>query len=195
MKRGQYQIKILPIIEPITLTEAKAHLKVDFDEEDALILIYISAAREYAEQFCNRGFLTQTIVHSLDAFPQCSIQNPLAYFRLYRTPVQALVSLKYIDTENVEQTIGIENLVLSKIDIPAKLGKLDAYTWPETANVPGAVSIEYTCGVATAAEVPAAIKAAILLMVGEMYEQRENKVKKLPTAAESLMSPFRIREF
>jgi uncharacterized phiE125 gp8 family phage protein len=195
MKRGQYQIKTAPTIEPITLEEAKAHLKVDFDEEDSLIQIYISAARAYAEEYCNRAFLTQTIVHTLDYFPACTTSNPLSVFKLYRTPVQSVVSVKYKDADNVEAEVAADKLILSNIDSPAKLGKLPTFTWPETADVPGAVTLEYVSGETTAEKVPSAIKVAIFLILAKLYEVREDSIQNLPTASENLMSPYRIREF
>lgn len=43
----------MPITEPVTLAEAKTQLRVEFDEDDALIASYITAAREWAEGFLN----------------------------------------------------------------------------------------------------------------------------------------------
>lgn len=193
--RGQYIIKTAPTIEPITLAEAKAHLKVDFDEEDMLIQLYISAAREHAEQYCNRAFLTQTLLHSIDCFPTVTTSNPLATFHLYKTPVQSIVSVSYKDEDNVSRTIDLQNIVLSNIDSPAKLGTIEGFNWPTTAKVPGAVTLEYVSGETAVANIPYAIKAAILLILGKLYELREDSIQKLPTASEHLLSSYRIREF
>lgn len=44
----------MKVIEPVTLEEAKAHLRVEFDDDDTYITALISAAREYVESFQNR---------------------------------------------------------------------------------------------------------------------------------------------
>lgn len=44
----------MTVTEPIALEEAKAHLRVEFNDDDAYISALITAAREYAEAFQNR---------------------------------------------------------------------------------------------------------------------------------------------
>jgi peptide/nickel transport system permease protein len=61
MTRGSHKTTTAPASEPITLTEAKAHLRVDFDDDDTLITAMIAAARGYVEEHCNRALLTQTV--------------------------------------------------------------------------------------------------------------------------------------
>lgn len=58
-----------PAIEPVTLDEAKAHLRVDINAEDSLITRLISDAREWVERFLRRSLITQTWALYLDAFP------------------------------------------------------------------------------------------------------------------------------
>ncbi|MDR1943975.1 MAG: head-tail connector protein [Synergistaceae bacterium] len=46
--------------EPISLSEAKKHLRVEFGDDDELIQGLIAAAREYAEGFMNRSLVAKT---------------------------------------------------------------------------------------------------------------------------------------
>lgn len=64
-------IKIInpPIVEPITLEEAKQHLRVDGNDDDLLIQSLIKQAREWCENFQNRKYITQTLEFVLDTFP------------------------------------------------------------------------------------------------------------------------------
>ena len=61
-----------PATEPITLTEAKAQCRVDGTAEDALLTIYIQAAREQCERLIGRKLITQTVEQRLDAFPDAA---------------------------------------------------------------------------------------------------------------------------
>ena len=58
-----------PALEPISLQEAKAHLRVDFGDDDDYISALITAARDFAEGFTRRAFLTQSWLLALDHFP------------------------------------------------------------------------------------------------------------------------------
>jgi len=58
-----------PAAEPMTVLEAKAHLRVDFPDDDDYIAALITAARDYAEGFTRRAFLTQSWLLALDHFP------------------------------------------------------------------------------------------------------------------------------
>ena len=64
-----------PAVEPLSLDQAKAHLRVDIDDDDDLISTLITAAREYCEEFCHRAFITQTWQLLLDHFPGVADHN------------------------------------------------------------------------------------------------------------------------
>src|SRR5262245_51885551 len=88
-----------PTVEPITLTEAKAHLRVDHTADDTLIAMYIAAARTDCEEWTARAFVAQTWELVLDEFPDDEILLP-------RPPLQSVESIKYDDADGLEQTLA-----------------------------------------------------------------------------------------
>lgn len=182
-----------PAAEPITLTEAKAHLRVTGTDEDTLIAALIAAARQNLDGrdgWLGRSLMPQTWELRLYAFP-ASITIPLP-------PLQSVDSIKYIDLDGDEQTLdpALYQVVAGE---PARIVPAYGQTWPSTRCQPEAVRVRFTAGYADAASVPAPIKAAILLNVGTLYRDREtvnigNIVAELPTVS-LLLSPFRVWTF
>ncbi len=178
-----YTVSTAPASEPVTTAEAKLSLRVDHSEEDDLIDEYIQAAREYVEGFTNRGLMTQTIKQYYAAFP-CALDLRFA-------PIQSVTSVKYYDGANVQQTLVLNtDYYQDIITEPGQITPVDS--WPTTYTRPDAVEVEFIAGYANAASVPAKIKQVMYLLIGEMYEVRENSVKRLPTAAEYLLNTVKV---
>ncbi|MEY3740425.1 MAG: hypothetical protein RLZZ192_1101, partial [Pseudomonadota bacterium] len=100
------QLVTPPIDEPVTLAEAKLHLRVDFDEDDALILALISAARQAAQTITGRQFITARWKMVLDRFAgqegmACSSESnfslPNHAILLFKCPVQTITAIQYLD--------------------------------------------------------------------------------------------------
>ena len=154
-----------PAEEPVALEEAKAHLRVLHDSEDDLIDALIPAAREWAEGYTRRAFLTQTWALRLDAFPSGKVYLP-------RAPLQSVTSVAYTDGNGAAQAVAGVQAVLD----PARPFVAPAYgaEWPIARDTFDAVTITYVAGYGDRAwEVPQAIRQAILLQVGTMYQHRE----------------------
>lgn len=182
----RYIVKTAPASEPITLEEVKNHLKVDFSTDDTLIESLIVAARQYCENYTNRKLITQTIEEKFDGFPDDRFLN------LSVPKVISITSVKYLDTSEVEQTFAAENYDLSSHQWPPfvllKLNK----NWPSVLGRRDVVTVEYVVGFGAASDVPAVIKSAMLLVIGDLYEKRTDSVKKLPTAAQHLLNQYRV---
>lgn len=179
-----------PTVEPLELSEAEAHLRVDDGTETALISTLIAAARDYAESQTGRALLEQTWRYTADAFPHCN-----GVIKLRRAPLIAVTSIQYVDTNGVTQTLT-SNQYLVNADAP--LGEISpAYgvSWPATRPQPAAVTVTFTAGYADPDSVPASIKAAMLLTVGELYENREASVdaavRENPAVC-ALLDPWRL---
>lgn len=173
--RGRSVLIEAPATEPVTLAEAKLHLRVEDDEsvEDSLIAALISAAREYGEHRTERCFLTQTWEDVFDSFPAC-----YGRLELGRAPVQDVMSIKYIDASGVEQTLDPARYLVDASLAPVEIAPAPGYDWPDTeCRRPASVRVRYVAGYGDGADaVPAILRAAIKLRIGELYENRESLV-------------------
>lgn len=181
--------------ELVSLREVKEHCRIDasFQDDDTYLATLITVAREMAEQFTRRSLATKTLELILDDFP-CQ-----DYIELPRGPVQSLTSIKYKDSAGSETTWAATNYILNA-DIWTPIVSLTyGNTWPSFTPYPtGAVRVVYVAGF-TAANLPTPIHHAILMLAGELYENREASspvdMKKLPWTVESLLNPYKIYTF
>ena len=194
-----YQIIVQPATEPITLVEAKAHLRVDFADDDTLITDLIIAARRYCEGHTNRVFITQTWRQNCDFFT-----NPI---QLSVNPVISVTSLKYFDSANVQQTITDNDDNYQKdlnSDVAAIYeGLVNAFP-AVSANKINPIEVITVCGYGAADDVPEDIKSAIKLMISWLYETRTGvnvpmasmgTSTPLPEVVQNLLTSYRIRVF
>lgn len=150
--------------QPVTLAEAKAHLRVDHTADDTLITALIVAATQEAEQYTGRSLALNTWTLMLDAFPTSEI-------RLLWPTVTAVTAVSYVDTAGATQTLDAADYVLDDHSEPAWLLPAVDTEWPNTYDSANAVSITYTAGLGTSC--PEAVKAWIKLRIGTLYEFRE----------------------
>ena len=154
---------ITPPAALLTLAELHLHLRIDDNAiEDTLLLATLEAARDYAQHYTSRAIGVQTIELALDAFPKGGIDMPL-------TPVNAVASVKYIDVHYVEQTLPLTAYMLDDYGTNHWLLPAANSVWPNTAPVANSVKVNYTAG-----SLPASVRAGMLLMIGHLYENREN---------------------
>ena len=185
-----------PAERAVSLLEAKAHLRVDHADEDALISIFLDAALAHLDGrdgVLGRALVTQTWELPLDAFPRDTVIGiPLA-------PVQSVTSIQYRDAAGALQTFLAANYVLDAISEPARIDLAPGASWPGTQDVPNAVTIRFVAGYGAATTVPPALKAAVLLLVGHLYRNREattaEALAALPMGVDALIAPFRIISF
>jgi hypothetical protein len=217
-----FRVTTPPIAEPVTLEAAKQHLKVDFPDDDMLIQALLYAAREWAEVYCKRAFLNQTITLSIDAFPlftngdgtippaqlkgypyYSAYWDPLA-IRLPRPSTVSVQSITYRDLTNTVQTLDPSTYYVDTTSEPARVVPMPSLTWPTTQlYLPGSVQVIYTAGSygdgADINNTPFAVRAAILLMVGHLYEHRETvselALKEIPLGAKTLLDTVRFDTF
>ena len=150
-----WQITSEPATEPITLVEAKAHLRVDFADEDTYIDTLIVSARKYCEAYCNRVFITQTWRQNENEW-----SNPI---QLKVNPVISVTSLKYIDTTESQQTITDTSANMQK-DLNSDVAKIYeglTNTFPSIGDSINPIDIITVCGYGAASDVPDDIKHAI----------------------------------
>jgi len=161
-----------PASEPVTLAEAKLHVRQDLDTDDTLITGLITAAREEVERICWHALLTQTWELVLDRWPAGDA------IELPRPPLQSVTSVKYTDSSGAETTWSAANYVVDTDSTPGRIVLAYSVTWPTVVLQPtGGIRVRYVAGWTSAANVPQAIKQALLLLVGHWYENREDTGK------------------
>lgn len=168
---------------PVTLAEAKAQCRVLANDEDALIEGLIAAATNHAEQYCGRAFITQSFLLALDCFTDAIV--------LPRGPVQSITSFQYYDAAGLLQTVDPAIYTLDNTSNPAWIVLNTGDEWPVTLEGVNTVRITFVAGTAAA---PAAVKQAILLLVGHWFQHREAvgpAMTEVPLAVGSLLSFFR----
>ncbi len=187
-----------PAVEPVTLDEAKAHLRLDSNADDAYVSALIAAARERAELFLRRALITQTFEYTLDGFPASpSFIFSTSVIDLPRPPLQAVESIKYIDTAGAEQTLAPESYVIDASS--NEIGRIAlAWTqyWPITRCSINSVVIRFLAGYGDAPEeVPQVIRQGILIEISNLYENREDIVVgqniAMLSLSERLLWPYR----
>lgn len=178
----------------VTLEEAKRHLKLllESNEDDADVLLRLTAAIGYLDGttgVLGRALVTQTWRQDLSMFA-----GPI---RLPLSPAQSVTSVQYYDQAGAQQTLASSAYRFATDNRGPAIVLADGQSWPTTAVRPDAVSVTFVAGYGGAAAVPASLKAAILLILGSLYEHREqvqiaSGVTELPWGVESLIEPFRL---
>lgn len=186
---GDLTLVTAPAIEPVTLVQAKQQLRVEVDDDNALITALIKAAREHVETFTRRALIAQTWDLKLDVFPCDRVELPLA-------PVSAVSSIAYLDTAGVSQTWSSSYYRSVLFSGPkARRSYIEpayGYTYPSTQAVSAAVSVRFVAGYGTdASSVPEALKAAVKLIVAHLYSNRGADAAPLPPAVDALLWPYR----
>lgn len=179
------EVVTAPTEEPVSLQEAKDHLRVEVSTDDALIGRLIVDAREFVERLTRRALVTQTWRLWAYQFPDCHFDQDgigrdaacrdCTALRLPGGKVQSVTSVKYTDAAGVLQTLAGSEYTLDAKDPQRHARLFPAYgkAWPGTRDEPNAVQVEYVAGYGGAAAVPAIAKQAVLLHAGWHYENRE----------------------
>jgi len=186
-----------PASEPLSVSEAKSHMRVDISNDDTIIGEYISAARVYSEGMTRRAFVAQTWDYTLDRFP--------SVIKLPMQPVTSVSYVQYVDTAGATQTFTEGT--------SPDVAKYDVFTdgprttivpkynnvWPDTRDHPNVVTVRFVVGYTT---FPGDLKQALRLLVAHQYENREavvigsgTTVTDLPMGVQSFLSQYMMRGF
>jgi uncharacterized phiE125 gp8 family phage protein len=159
-----------PQADPISLASIKAHLRIDGALEDPTLWGYLTAARQHLEGrdgWLNRAFISQTWDLSLDLFPPgAALSMPLA-------PLQSVVSITYLDTAGLTQTMPATDYTVDTKTEPGWVAPAYGLNWPYALPVFNAVRVRFVCGYGDGPfAIPAPIRLALLGLVADFYEHR-----------------------
>jgi uncharacterized phiE125 gp8 family phage protein len=182
---GTYKVTTGPSSEPLTLSEVKAFLKVDGSDEDGLITLLIQAARESVEKYCTLALLPQTITEYFGKFEQYGL-------RLSISPLISVTSVTYTAVGSTTQTLSTDIYGTDTAWTPPLIYRKYNQDFPTIEPGPKSITVTYQAGYANAASVPATLKQAMLLMIADWYDNRQDGVKTMPTASQILLDRFRV---
>jgi uncharacterized phiE125 gp8 family phage protein len=194
------KIVVQPTAEPLTIEECRAHLniqpyEIDSDgvgshPDDMMIMAMQSAAREHCENFLGRSLVPKTYEIAMDEFPDGAIELPMP----------PLVVVESVTAgEDSDGLIDSDLYVVDGYSEPARV--VPVTDWPTVTASTNNVRIRYTAGYGEDSDgnppLPYAIRAALLLMLGHLYEQRSDTADKMvfsvPNGVEAMLRPLRVR--
>jgi uncharacterized phiE125 gp8 family phage protein len=180
MASTDYALRLItaPTVEPVTLTEAKAHCIVEHTSDDTIITGFIAAARRHIEWRINRPIMRQKWRLYLDQF--C---DPID---LLKRPVISIDAVNYIDSDGVTQVLGgatspINPSAYYSLDVAnGFMRKAYGANYPTPRAQPQAVWVDFWAGLADTStspqgRAPEDIRSAVLLLTGHLYEHRESQ--------------------
>jgi uncharacterized phiE125 gp8 family phage protein len=186
--------------EPITLEEARTHLRIEpygsplVHPDDDYVTALISVARDWCEKYTKKALATQTIEYSFDEFKD----------KIYLNigPVQSVSSIEYLDSNGASQTLSTSVYGLDDYEGVIYLKK--GQSWPTVYAQTNAITLTIVAGYTNGLSpdtypFPFSIKAAMLLIIGNLYENRQEdqmgstkmSFNSLPMGVYSLLQPYR----
>lgn len=167
---------VAPAGEPVSLSEAKLHLRVDTATEDAPITDLIAVARTAAEEYLRRSLMTQTWKLAFDGYAPLEAELP-------RGPVQSVTGVTQFARDGTSQVVSAGAYSLNAArDVLAFDTPLIAFR----------VEIVYVTGYGDASAVPKPLKQGMLAHIAALYEHRgDTQARAVPDAALALYHPYR----
>ncbi len=200
-----------PAEEPLTLAEAKAHLRVTISDDDALITALITAARLYCEDFTRRALVTQGWRLWLDSFPAQDAfgdgggSRPAApsvirrFIHLPRPPLLSVEGVTLYDDADSGTVFDPSWYFVDTGSAPGRLALRSNAIWPVPGRAANGIRIDFTAGFGAAADVPRNIRQGLLAHIAQLYENRGDGqllgragAGYVPDLAHVLYKPFRV---
>lgn len=186
---------VAPAAPPVSLDDAKLHLRITHSSEDTLITALIDVARSHLEGDAGRqGILGRCMVSrtyrlTLDEFPAGR------QFDLPQPPLVSVTSIVYRDADDAEQTLSSSLYDVVTDDLTGYVTLHRDQSWPATYDRDDAVQVTFVAGYGAATAVPAALRQAMLLHIGSLYANREAESQAapaLPPAYAALIANYRL---
>lgn len=182
------KIVTAPAVEPVTLAEAKEHMRITDDDSNGFITALIVEARQVLEAITGVSFITQTWLLTIDNWPGASnswwsgtregaisdMFGGYAAVEMPRYPLQSITGINVYDEAGNATAVTVSDVF--DVDTESRRGKIvlkSGASWPIALRPSNAIKVTYVAGYGdAAADVPAALKRAIRVMVAYMFEHR-----------------------
>jgi uncharacterized phiE125 gp8 family phage protein len=189
------QLTSAPAAEPITADDEKLHARVDIDDDDDLIDLYIKTARLYVEHYIQSALIAQTWKLTYDS---CDEPFSKRLINIPMKPITSITSIKTYDSVNAETIFSSDSYRLSGDRVVLN----DNYDWPTNYRLHDALEIIFVAGYgASGSYVPEDIKQAIRMLVAQYYQTREalfdpmvamkSEYFKVPFGVTAILQPYR----
>lgn len=161
-----------PTAEPLTVAEAKEHLRVEHSDDDTIISNIITAAREYVETYLDCTLMLTQYKMTLDLFP--------ANIELPKSPLSTVsgydaVTLTYTTDTEATVTLSTSEYRVDSYAVPAVLRPLYGDSWPAHLADYNSIEVTFWAGYgSTSAAVPQRIRNAMLMLITHLYENRSS---------------------
>jgi len=177
-----------PAIEPLSVADAKAFLRVEHDDDDAIIAALISSARNHVEVLTRCGLITQTWRLILDEWPRDG------RIRLRLGPLRSVAAARIYDQANVATELDATCFI---VDAATGLIATPNGSLPAPGRSTAGIEIEVVIGFGTAADVPQTLLQAIRMIVAHWYENRGlvaigQSVAMLPPSVNAMITSYRV---
>jgi uncharacterized phiE125 gp8 family phage protein len=172
-----------PAMEPVSLAEAKAHLRVTHNDDDAYISTLIKTARQSIEAQTGLGLISQGWSVFLDDWPEKGIiELPLA-------PVLDIADIKVHGEDDTFAITDPSHYYEDKVSRPARIILRGSRSWVAPGRVANGIEILLTIGFTS---VPEPLREAVLQLVGHWHERRgDEAVDEKPFRIAQLIQPYR----
>jgi len=204
-----------PSLEPVSVADMKDQLSMGEDDANTnLISMYITAAREHAEQYMGRALITQKWQLALDHWPsgrepwwdgvrQGAISELRSSGRekwivLPRHPLQSVDEMRVYDDSGNDETVDLSDFIVDTHQEPGRLVLRSNATWPVALQSANAIEVDYTAGYGDDPKsVPMGIRVAIMQMSASLYEHRGDQCSIQDamriSGAQSALDRYRVR--
>jgi uncharacterized phiE125 gp8 family phage protein len=180
-----------PALEPVTISEVKAHCRIDTDDGDGLIASYLLAARQYVEKLTGRALIQQRWALSIDrCWPRTTLCKQ--WITVPLPPLMSVVSITYVDTNGAVQTLATDQYTVTKRDIFGFIEPAFGVTWPTVRNQSAAIVVTFEGGYgASPGTVPEPIRSAIMLHVEMLHDRDPSAKETLQEARDALLQIYK----
>jgi len=182
-----------PATEPVSISEAKKHCRVDYVADDSYINDLVAVARRRVESMTGRQLVTATYELRMDEWYEMIL--------LPRPPVQSVTKIEYVDGDGTTTTVSSGTYNTDTDSETGRITEAHGEAWPTARDVVNAVTVTYDAGYGgSASDVPADIRHAMKLLIGHYYEQREQVTvrgvpREIPRGVSALLSPYKVTDY